>query len=218
MPAQGAISDQRPHLIETLRAENKEPLRLESHLARMGMSARALGLVFPENLVRLALLAEARQAASPSRVRVELSPDGTFQSSSSVIRPLDTAGLPSIIMAGEHVSSSNPLAVHKTNQRAIYDAGRARLSELPGVLDAVFLNERGEVCEGGISNIFIKKAGRLLTPPVSCGLLPGIMRAQIIRSHDAHEEVFFPWDLAAADAIYLTNSVRGMVEVVLYSG
>jgi para-aminobenzoate synthetase/4-amino-4-deoxychorismate lyase len=80
----------------------------------------------------------------------------------------------------------------------------------------LFLNERGEVTEGSISNLFIEKNGELYTPPVSCGLLPGIFRAHVLRTDPkAHEKVLTADDLRTADALFLCNSVRGWRKVTL---
>jgi para-aminobenzoate synthetase/4-amino-4-deoxychorismate lyase len=181
----------------------------------MRASAAALGLAFPEAEAEAELRATARRATSASRLRIELAPDDRYEVTMSALPPLPGSGLPTVVLATERLDSGNPLLVHKTNRRAVYEQGRARLHEFPGAIDAIFCNERGEVCEGGISNIVVDIDGQFLTPPVSSGLLPGIMRAEIIRTRKARERVLFPADLRAARALYITNSVRGMVQVAL---
>jgi branched-subunit amino acid aminotransferase/4-amino-4-deoxychorismate lyase len=215
VPAQGPVPEDRPHLIETMRAEAGEAVRLAAHMARMRASALALGLVFPQREVEAQLRDRARRAASVSRLRVELAPDGHFEVTIADLPALPGDGVPRIVLASERLESRNPLLLHKTNRRAVYERGRARLDAVPGAIDAIFSNERGEVCEGGISNFFLEIDGGLVTPPVACGLLPGIMRADIIRTRNARERVVFPADLAAAQALYITNSVRGILRVVL---
>ena len=215
MPAQGPVPEDRPHLIETMRAEAGEAIRLAAHMARMRASALALGLEFPAREVEAQLRDRARQAASVSRLRVELAPDGHFEVTIADLPALPGGGLPRVILASERLESRNPLLLHKTNRRAVYERGRSRLNGVPGAIDAIFCNERGEVCEGGISNVFVEIEGELVTPPVACGLLPGIMRAEIIRARNACETVVFPADLAAAQALYITNSVRGILRVAL---
>jgi branched-subunit amino acid aminotransferase/4-amino-4-deoxychorismate lyase len=198
-----------------MRAEDGEAVRLAAHLARMRASAAALDLAFPEAAAEAELRATARRAASASRLRIELAPDGRFEVTMSALPSLPGSGLPTVVLASERLDSGNPLLAHKTNRRDVYERGRARLHGFPGAIDAVFCNERGEVCEGGISNIFVDIDGRLLTPPAASGLLPGIMRAEIIRTRKAQERVLFPADLRAARALYITNSVRGMVQVAV---
>ena len=85
-----------------------------------------------------------------------------------------------------------------------------------GYDDIFFLNERNELTEGAISNIFLRKGSQLLTPPLTCGVLPGIYRRHILETNpNAEEKVLTLEDLHAADTIYICNSVRGMNEVKL---
>ena len=77
----------------------------------------------------------------------------------------------------------------------------------------LFLNDRGELTEGSRTNLFVERGGRLLTPPVSCGLLNGTLRQELLdtRPGEVVEAVLRPEDLASAERIYLGNSVRGLV-------
>jgi para-aminobenzoate synthetase/4-amino-4-deoxychorismate lyase len=85
-----------------------------------------------------------------------------------------------------------------------------------GYFDVIFTNERDEVTEGAITNIFIKKDGIFYTPPVECGLLNGVFRREFLSQHpECLEKVLTVDDLYSADEVYLTNSVRGMVRVRL---
>jgi para-aminobenzoate synthetase/4-amino-4-deoxychorismate lyase len=99
---------------------------------------------------------------------------------------------------------------HKTTRRPLYTEALKAAIEA-GYDDVLFLNERGEATEGAIHNIFIEKDGRLFTPPVNCGLLPGVQRRHILVTHSrAEERVLSLRDLRRADAIYLSNAVRGL--------
>jgi para-aminobenzoate synthetase/4-amino-4-deoxychorismate lyase len=104
---------------------------------------------------------------------------------------------------------------HKTTYRPVYgDAFKAAIEA--GFDDVLFLNSRGEVTEGAISNIFVEKNGRWLTPPVECGLLPGVYRRYLLDTKPGIEErVIHIEDLRQADAIYLTNAVRGLRRVAI---
>ena len=88
---------------------------------------------------------------------------------------------------------------------------------LPGGFDALFLNERDEVCEGARSNVFVRLDGVLYTPPLACGLLPGILRRRLLESGEARERVLTLADLARAEALYMGNALRGLVPVTLAS-
>jgi para-aminobenzoate synthetase/4-amino-4-deoxychorismate lyase len=78
----------------------------------------------------------------------------------------------------------------------------------------LFLNEQGEVTEGAISNIFLEHDGKLLTPPITCGLLPGIARQHILETHPhAQEAILTLDDLLTAKKVYICNAIRGLRHV-----
>ena len=81
----------------------------------------------------------------------------------------------------------------------------------------LFVNEKGEVTEGSYTNIFLQKDGKLVTPPVSCGLLPGVYRDHLLREYPGlvEEALFTRLDVEQADALYVGNSVRGLVKVIV---
>jgi para-aminobenzoate synthetase/4-amino-4-deoxychorismate lyase len=83
-----------------------------------------------------------------------------------------------------------------------------------GLEDLLFFNLRGELTEGAISNVFIEKGGKMLTPPIDCGLLAGVYRRHLLESRaDVKEQVLNEEDLRNADAVYLANAVRGLRRV-----
>jgi 4-amino-4-deoxychorismate lyase len=98
---------------------------------------------------------------------------------------------------------------HKTTRRAVYDSARASLPD--DVEELLFLNEREELCEGTITTLFVEMPdGRRLTPPLSSGLLPGILREEMLEE-DWAEAVLNLNDLKSAKAIYMGNSLRGLI-------
>lgn len=85
-----------------------------------------------------------------------------------------------------------------------------------GIADFIFLNEREEITEGSITNLFIEEKEKLYTPPLQCGVLPGIYRNDVLRTNpEAVEKIIKIDDLLNADALYLCNSVRGWIKVTL---
>jgi para-aminobenzoate synthetase/4-amino-4-deoxychorismate lyase len=95
----------------------------------------------------------------------------------------------------------------------LYDAEYKKYSG-KGFFDVVFINEKNQVAEGSITNIFINKMGLLYTPPVSCGILPGVFRKHWLQTNiNIKEENFYKDDLLIADEIILTNSLRGQIKV-----
>ena len=102
----------------------------------------------------------------------------------------------------------------KTSNRGVYDDARAGLADLDEVL---FLNELGQVCEGTITNVFADLGDGLVTPPVSCGCLPGILRSEMLASGQASEAVLTLDDLCEARSVFVGNSLRGLISVDLMS-
>jgi para-aminobenzoate synthetase/4-amino-4-deoxychorismate lyase len=97
---------------------------------------------------------------------------------------------------------------HKTTDRAFYDEARA-----PDSFETLFTDERGFLTEGSFTSLFVEHRGKLLTPPLSRGILPGILRAQLIDEGRAVEEDLRSDDLAAG--FLIGNSVRGLVRAIL---
>jgi len=120
-----------------------------------------------------------------------------------------------VVLSENRVDSRDPLRYHKTTARDLYDAELARVAAIPGCFDVLFRNERGELCEGARSNLFLDMGGVLHTPPVSAGLLNGVLRRRMLARQDpsVREATLYLDDLARADAIYLSNAVRGLQRV-----
>lgn len=101
-----------------------------------------------------------------------------------------------------------PLLRHKTTERTLYERTRAALPD--GIDEALFLNTRGEVAEGTITNIFADLGDGLLTPPLASGCLPGILRAELLASGRAREATLKVEDLSDA-RLYMGNALRGLI-------
>ncbi len=100
---------------------------------------------------------------------------------------------------------------YKTTARDFYDGERARLKALIGSDEVIFLNSAHQLCEGSFTSLFIEKGGVLLTPALSCGLLPGVFRQDLINAGKAAEASLTLEDLESADAIFVGNSLRGLM-------
>lgn len=206
--------DGSPGLIETMRALPGAIPWLARHLARLGTSASELGINCPLDRIRAGLEDATAGLDAAAKVRVRLEPTGEFVISTG---PLPSARdrLPGVIIARQRSSSRDPLLRHKTTRRDLFEAARAEIAGMHDVAEALLLNERGELCEGTISNVFLMFDGHLLTPTSSCGLLPGIMRSEVLKIGRAREVVVTAGDLRRAERLFLTNAVRGMIEVNL---
>jgi len=114
------------------------------------------------------------------------------------------------ILASCPVDPSNPLLYHKTTRREIYEQAR---KEHPGFDDVILYNPREEITESTVANLFVKSNGVLHTPPLTCGLLPGVFRASLLNSKQAVEKAITISDLLNSSHVFLGNSVRGLYPV-----
>jgi para-aminobenzoate synthetase/4-amino-4-deoxychorismate lyase len=188
---------------------------LDRHLARLTRSAEALGFELDRERLAASLADLACTLKAPTKVRVVLDRQGHYQIEGSPIAAPDRDER-RIALAPEHTQSASWLLQHKVSIRSLYDRMYARYSQL-GYYDVIFTNERGEVTEGTFHNVFVRQGGRWYTPPVACGLLPGVQRQIQLESRElgAVEKVLSVRDLAEADEIVLTNSIRGVVKTRL---
>ncbi|HVL19979.1 MAG TPA: aminotransferase class IV [Amaricoccus sp.] len=204
---EGSLRDDIPPglvLIETLRREGAGFVRLSAHLARLAAGAAALGI--PHDPAAIARALDRVTGEAPLRVRLTLALDGTVTAGAA---PLGTAKPDwRLVLAAERLRSGDPWLRLKTSRRPIHDAARAALAE--GADEALLLNERGEICEGTITTVFADLGHGLLTPPLASGLLPGILRAEILATGAAREAVLRPENLAGA-RIFVGNSLRGLI-------
>jgi para-aminobenzoate synthetase/4-amino-4-deoxychorismate lyase len=116
-------------------------------------------------------------------------------------------------MAADRLDPGDPFLRHKTTRRAIYDGAFVE-AQASGLDEAIFLNRRNEVAEASRHTVFVDKGGRLLTPPLACGVLPGVLRRSLLESGAAVEALVTPVMLSACP-LWLGNSLRGLRRAVL---
>ncbi len=214
MSAQGALSDRLTDfgLIETLlwTREGRYFLRA-GHEARLKISAAALGFAFDEKAFDDAL-AQACADASTARLRVRLvlHRHGSFETTAAAFEPEETEKIWRVGVAKKRFDSRDPWLRHKTTRREIYESA---LAAAQGADEVLFLNEKGEICEGARTNVFAGVAGALKTPPLSSGLLPGVFRADLLSRGEASEKILALDDLRGG--FFLGNSLRGLLRARL---
>ena len=212
--------DSQPSLIETMKADADAVIALlPYHLRRLKQSARALGYRYPgDDAVITAIKAALDQTStatimpSGTRLRLLLSPLGQLVIQTAPLPALQ--GVPWIALTQLRLESAEPLLQHKTTHRPWYEAATQWLAQHPDYFDLIFLNEKGELCEGSRSNIYVLKNGVWLTPPLASGLLGGVLRTQLLDTHQVEEAILTPSDLTAGKAsIRLSNALRGWFDV-----
>ena len=204
-------------LFETLHASRVDGCRQQArHLARLSASASYFGFAWDESRAVAALQAACagRPDELPFRLRLALAHDGTFSVQSGALTPLPATV--TVMLAPEATESGDLFLRHKSSVRTRYDMAW-RAAEAQGCFDMLFFNQRDELTEGGRSNVFVQIDGRWLTPPLRCGLLPGVQRAAMLAdpAWDARESVITRAMLASAQQIVVCNALRGAVPAQL---
>jgi len=200
-------------LIETMLCKNGKIRYLRLHLQRLNKSAKYF--LIPCDILRIknALIKYANPLRGKVRVRLVLKACGRFK-----IEHKELPGAPSgpryLAVSRYKTRSDDPFLYHKTTFRSLYDREHARYAAR-GYDDVLFCNEKNQITEGAISNVFVQMKNRFYTPPLACGLLNGIHRQIFMKKVRAEEKIIYCDDLKKADKIILTNSIRGAREVFM---
>jgi len=201
-------------LLETLLWEPAEGYALRGeHLQRLAASAEYFDYPLQQDEVaaQLEKLA-ATLPPCPHKVRLLVAQNGQIETEAT---PLALPAAPSplrVALAEAPIDSGNPFLYHKTTRREIYEHAR---QEHPDVDEVLLWNERGELTEACNCNLVIEKNGKLLTPPLSSGLLAGTLRARLLQEGKIKEQVLCKDALDSCDKLWLINSVRGWREARL---
>ena len=191
-------------LFESLRLENGTYTLLERHVARLTASAGYFGFLCDQEKVRHALSAHAAQAPGLCKVRLFLAADGSIEVSSETL--LESSAALRVAVSTIRVDSGDRMRYHKTTRRELLDTAR---SNRPDCDEVLLLNEHGQLTEGSYHTLVVKLDGQCVTPTLDCGLLPGVLRRELLESGEIVEQVLYPGDLERADELWLINSVRG---------
>ncbi|KXU90699.1 anthranilate synthase [Caballeronia megalochromosomata] len=207
-------------LFETTYATRDEGVRhYARHVARLKGSAAYLGFDFDERalLSQVQAQCDGLEAGKPYRMRIALDKSGRIVVTGAPLAPLPTDSV-DVLLASDRdfaaQSSGDPLLRHKTTHRADYDRAW-KAAEAEGAFDMLFVNERGELTEGGRSSVFVKMDGKWFTPPIDAGVLPGVMRAVLMEELGAAERTLTTDDVLEAEDVLISNALRGGVKARL---
>ena len=219
MSAEGALRDGNTadfELIETMRWEPGQGfLRFERHLARLYGSAEELGFACDPQCIGEVLANTVGGQQTALRTRLVLRRNGEATASAQPYEPLAADKVWRLQLARVRLSSTDTLLRHKTSRRQVYTHARAEYL-ITQADEVILANERGEISEGTITNIFTDFGdGVLMTPRLDCGLLPGVLRAELLDEGRAQEAIYSYDDLKSAKAIYVGNSLRGLIPATL---
>jgi len=198
-------------LIETFRWTNAGFVRLSGHLDRLARSASQLGFAFDRDRAKAELARTARAWGNQDqdrRVRLLLSRTGDLEithelAAARTERPLR------ICVADGRLDGSDPFLRHKTTRREAFDAAFAQATTL-GADEAVLLNRHDAVADASRHSVFVEMDGRLATPPLTAGALPGVLRAELIAQGAAIERDITLADLQGAPRWLVGNSLHGL--------
>jgi para-aminobenzoate synthetase/4-amino-4-deoxychorismate lyase len=205
-------------LFETIRLEQGQAYRLEMHLDRISQSAKELKIKFDSSKARSLIQEACSQLNKNSiyRLRLDLSAEGLLSVKTAVIQDLQPGPIlwaSDLLATDTTMLSTDKLLGHKVTRRKLYDQAWLAAEKL-GSFDALFINEKGFVTEGGRSNVFIKKDDRWLTPPLASGCLPGVMRSELLSDtkYQAVEQNITRAEVLSAEEVIFTNALRGIVK------
>ena len=182
-------------LFESILLEDGEYFLLEDHVARLNESAEYFGFTRTRINADLERIAVENPRGS-LKVRLTLWRDGCVE-----IQALPLGDLKPVKLATEPVDSSDRFLYHKTTRR-------------PGGDGLVFWNERGEITESSIANVVVPIDGELCTPPIECGLLPGVFRKHLLAEGKIKERVITIEEFQNANEFFLINSIRKWIRII----
>ncbi len=204
-------------LFETMHATHEQGCRhLPRHLLRLTNSATYFGFAYDEKTLRAALQQTCVNlpVATEFRLRLTLQSDGRFHINTA---PLTTLSSPvQLLLARQAAPVSSLFLQHKTSVRYAYDAAW-RFAEQNGAFDVLFCNKKDHVTEGGRSTLFVRLENRWYTPPLSAGVLPGVMRSMLLEdpTWQAEERDLTLAEVQQAEALMVCNALRGAIPALL---
>lgn len=200
-------------LIETMGFDPATGIvRLELHLERMKASAAALGFSFDRHAVRNALNHACFFLDAPTRIRLLLAATGD---TAIEMRPMPApmAEPLAVVLRPMSLAADDLRLRHKTTDRSCYDAPRIAARAQQGADEVLFTDSGGALTEGSFTSLFVERDGQLLTPALEQGLLPGVLRRELVEQGRAVEARLTPDDLAGG--FWLGNSLRGLMRAQL---
>lgn len=201
---------------ETIAVEQGKPVFLEAHYARLQRALEFFHLPveleeIQKNVQRA--LAEKQMQTGRKVLKVAVSQKNiTVSTRENKYQEKDYAEGFTASYAKVKRNETSPFTYHKTFNYGDCILEKRRAMAV-GIQEPVFLNTRGEIAEGATSNVFLVKEGQIIAPPLSCGMLPGIMRQYLYENYEIQEQIILPEQVAEFQEMFLTNSLLGIMPV-----
>jgi para-aminobenzoate synthetase/4-amino-4-deoxychorismate lyase len=203
----GAVIGQTPvrfELLETLRWTPEHGyFLLERHLNRLRESAEYFGFAFNSDAAQAQLDAVVGPLSRARRVRLLMARDGSIRVEDMAL--VEQPAPLKVVVAHEPIDSAQVWLYHKTTHRAIYEQARAQAS---GYDEVILWNRARQITEATTANVVAEVGGTRVTPPVSCGLLAGTFREELLARGEIQEGALTIDDLRTASQVWLINSVH----------
>ncbi|MBT8382667.1 MAG: bifunctional anthranilate synthase component I family protein/aminotransferase class IV, partial [Ignavibacteria bacterium] len=200
-------------IIETMLFDSGKILFFEEHIERLKSTANFFLFNFKEQRLSKRITKSILQLDENKKyvLRVMLGKWGEISMETKEF--IQTKNINSIILSQHIISSQNKFQYFKTTNRDLYESEYKKYSA-NNVFDVLFLNEKGELAEGSISNIFVKRQGVWFTPTINSGIIAGIYRNYLLKTQpDIIETSLTTKDLSTAEEVKMVNSVRGEVNI-----
>ncbi len=199
-------------LIESILWADGRYYLLDLHLKRLKSSCNYFFIPLDIKKLKQKLIKEAPDKKDKFKIRIQV--DMAAKATMEKIPLEDIPQSLKVRISPIRINPKDHLLYHKTTQRDLYDEELAKARN-EGFFEVIFLNTRGELTEGAITNLFIEKDKQLYTPPLSSGLLAGVLRQHLLEKGRVKEKTLYFKDLVQADKVYIGNSVRGLIKAEL---
>lgn len=206
-------------VFETIAVENGKPLFLDRHLNRMEKSAEFLKLGSCESRgitkdkIQEYLREQEKSLTAHGALKIVMSAENSFfqMRSNPYTDEIYMKGFMTDISKVRR-NETSPLVYHKTLNYGDCIIEK-RAATAAGINEKIFINTKGQISEGTVSNIFFVRKNMIYTPKLSCGLLPGILREYIMEQFDVTETIIYPDELMYYEECFVTNSLMGVMPV-----
>ena len=199
-------------LFETVRVQDGAARWLPLHLERLAAGCAFLGLAPPPGPDALAARLAAPLGALRAGVLHLVAADGLLRARWGRAPPAPEVPA-RIAVAASAVRLAGSATCRFKTLSYLENRLLQREAEERGLFDVVARNERGRLADGGRTNLFLVLDGRVVTPPIADGALPGVARRVLLKAGLAEERSVGLDDLDAAEGVFVANALRGAVPV-----
>lgn len=200
-------------IIETMLVEQGKIIFLSEHLKRMKAAAQHFLFLYDEEKIISRINSRVKKLDHQLNYKIRLLLNKWGKIKLAVSEEVSASKAGNIFISDKTINSQNTFQYFKTTNRKVYNSEFKKYSS-KGFTDVIFINEKNQITEGAISNIFICKGGMIYTPPIESGILNGIYRKHLLYNNiNIKEEALYKDDLLTADEVFITNAVKKIIKI-----